>query len=101
MCILSSGVDSGTFGRKPKLKISDSRFQIPDSRHALLRSGEFAQAANILRVGHAERGGCASRGDTALDLDEVVVRPVRAWEASRYQELKRQHHYLGVLPKIS
>jgi hypothetical protein len=36
-----------------------------------------------------------------LELHEVVVRPVRACEEARYQELMRQHHYLGALPKIS
>jgi len=36
-----------------------------------------------------------------LDLCEVVVRPVRSWEESRYQDLMQQHHYLGSLPKIS
>jgi hypothetical protein len=36
-----------------------------------------------------------------LDLYEVVVRPVRSWEESRYQDLMQQHHYLGSLPKIS
>jgi len=35
-----------------------------------------------------------------LDLREIVVRPVRACEEPRYQELLRQHHYLGALPKI-
>jgi hypothetical protein len=36
-----------------------------------------------------------------LDLREVVVRPVRSCEERRFQELMRQHHYLGALPKIS
>lgn len=36
-----------------------------------------------------------------MDLEEVVVRPVRAAEEGRYQELMRHHHYLGALPKIS
>jgi len=36
-----------------------------------------------------------------VDVGEIVVRPVRAWEEARYQELMRQHHYLGALPKIS
>jgi len=35
-----------------------------------------------------------------VDLGEVVVRPVRACEEARYQELMQQHHYLGALPKI-
>jgi hypothetical protein len=44
---------------------------------------------------------CASQGDTPLDLREIVVRPVRCGDQPRYQELMRQHHYLGALPKIS
>jgi uncharacterized protein DUF4338/DDE family transposase len=36
-----------------------------------------------------------------LELREVLVRPVRAAEERRYQELLQQHHYLGGLPKIS
>jgi len=40
-------------------------------------------------------------GERAVDLREIVVRPVRAGEEGRYQELMRQHHYLGALPKIS
>ena len=44
---------------------------------------------------------CASPGDTPLDLREIVVRPVRSCDEPRYQELMRQHHYLGALPKIS
>jgi Domain of unknown function (DUF4338)/DDE_Tnp_1-associated len=36
-----------------------------------------------------------------LDLHEIVVRPVCSGEEARYQELMRQHHYLGALPKIS
>jgi len=38
---------------------------------------------------------------TALNLWEIVVRPVRPTEEQRYQELMREHHYLGSLPKIS
>jgi hypothetical protein len=34
------------------------------------------------------------------ELREVVVRLVRSGEQSRYQELMREHHYLGDLPKI-
>ena len=45
--------------------------------------------------------GGASPGDTALDLQEIVVRPLRSSDEPRYQELMRQHHYLGALPKIS
>src|SRR5271157_1429786 len=44
---------------------------------------------------------CTPAGDSSLDLGEVVVRPVRAGEESRYQDLMQQHHYLGGLPKIS
>jgi len=40
-------------------------------------------------------------GERAVDLREIVVRPVRTGEEVRYQELMRQHHYLGALPKIS
>jgi len=36
-----------------------------------------------------------------MDLREIVVRPVRAGEEARYQELMQQHHYLGALSKIS
>ena len=36
-----------------------------------------------------------------MELDEVVVRPVRSCEEAGYQELLRRHHYLGALPKIS
>jgi hypothetical protein len=35
-----------------------------------------------------------------LDLKEVQVRPVRSTEEQRYQELMRDQHYLGDLPKI-
>src|SRR6266568_3511597 len=41
------------------------------------------------------------KGGYAVDLGEVVLRPVRAGEEARYQELMQQHHYLGALPKIS
>jgi len=37
----------------------------------------------------------------ALNLREIMVRPVRATEEQRYQELMQEHHYLGCLPKIS
>jgi len=40
-------------------------------------------------------------GDTSLDLREIVVRPIGSGDEPRYQELLRQHHYLGALPKIS
>ena len=36
-----------------------------------------------------------------MDLREVIVRPLRSFEESRYQDLMQQHHYLGALPKIS
>ena len=36
-----------------------------------------------------------------MDLHEIFVRPIRAGEEPRYQELMQQHHYLGALPKIS
>jgi hypothetical protein len=36
-----------------------------------------------------------------LKLSEVLVRPVRAVEERRFQELMQEHHYLGALPKIS
>ena len=35
-----------------------------------------------------------------MNLWEIVVRPIRAFEEERYQELMREHHYLGSLPKI-
>jgi hypothetical protein len=35
-----------------------------------------------------------------LNLKEVQVRPVRSTEEPRYQELMRDQHYLGDLPKI-
>ena len=37
----------------------------------------------------------------ALDLREIVVRPVHPFEEQRYQKLMQEHHYLGSLPKIS
>ena len=36
-----------------------------------------------------------------MELDEIVIRPVRASEEARYEELMQRHHYLGALPKIS
>jgi hypothetical protein len=36
-----------------------------------------------------------------LDLREIVVWPIGSGDEPRYQELLRQHHYLGALPKIS
>jgi hypothetical protein len=39
--------------------------------------------------------------DTLLELHQIVVRPITSSEEQRYQELMRQHHYLGALPKIS
>lgn len=35
-----------------------------------------------------------------MNLREILVRPVRSSEERRYQDLMRQHHYLGALPKI-
>ena len=35
-----------------------------------------------------------------MNLKEVLVRPVRAFEEERYQELMEEQHYLGSLPKI-
>lgn len=37
----------------------------------------------------------------ALDLREIMVRPVHPFEEQRYQELMQRYHYLGSLPKIS
>jgi hypothetical protein len=42
-----------------------------------------------------------SQEDAALNLCEVMVRPVRGCEELRYRDLMQQHHYLGALPKIS
>lgn len=38
--------------------------------------------------------------DTLSILREIVVRTVRRCEEGRYQDLMREHHYLGALPKI-
>lgn len=35
-----------------------------------------------------------------MRLQEVTVRPVCAFEESRFQDLMQSHHYLGALPKI-
>jgi hypothetical protein len=35
-----------------------------------------------------------------VDLWEVLVRPVRPFEAQGYPEQMQEHHYLGSLPKI-
>ena len=35
-----------------------------------------------------------------MRLQEVIVRPVCASEESRFKDLMRSHHYLGLLPKI-
>jgi hypothetical protein len=35
-----------------------------------------------------------------LNLQEIVVRPVRPFEETHYQEQMQRHHYLGSLPKI-
>ena len=45
---------------------------------------------------HPESVDSASRPG----LREMVVRLIRSSEQPRYQELMRQHHYLGDLPKI-
>jgi len=37
---------------------------------------------------------------TALNLKEILVRPVRRFEEKRYQALMQAHHYLGAMPKI-
>lgn len=50
---------------------------------------------------YGESPSCPSREDSALDLYEVIVRPVRSCEEPRYQALMQEHHYLGSLPKIS
>jgi len=49
----------------------------------------------------AESRSCTALGGCRLDLGEVVVRPVRCLDESRYQELMQQYRYLGALPKIS
>jgi len=36
-----------------------------------------------------------------LNLLEIFVRPVCAFEEQRFQKLMQEHHYLGALPKIS
>ena len=35
-----------------------------------------------------------------MNLQEIVVRPVRPFEETHYQEQMQRHHYLGALPKI-
>lgn len=35
-----------------------------------------------------------------MNLQEILVRPVRAFEESHYQQQMQKHHYLGCLPKI-
>jgi hypothetical protein len=37
---------------------------------------------------------------TALNLCDVLVKPVHPYEEPRYQQLMQAHHYLGSLPKI-
>lgn len=37
---------------------------------------------------------------SALNLWEILVRPVFSFEEPRFQELMREHHYLGGAPKI-
>lgn len=36
-----------------------------------------------------------------FDLSEVSIRPVQRSEEQRFQQLMKDHHYLGALPKIS
>ena len=40
------------------------------------------------------------RETTALNLKEILVRPVQRFEEERYQALMQAHHYLGAIPKI-
>ena len=40
------------------------------------------------------------RGLSVLNLQEIVVRPVRPFEEPHYREQMQKHHYLGFLPKI-
>ncbi len=35
-----------------------------------------------------------------MSLKQILIRPVKRSEESRYQELMQAHHYLGALPKI-
>ena len=39
-------------------------------------------------------------GRIVVNLSQIIVRPVRPSEESRYTELMQRHHYLGALPKI-
>ena len=39
-------------------------------------------------------------GLNVLNLEQIVVRPVRPFEEPQYQEQMQRHHYLGFLPKI-
>ncbi len=54
----------------------------------------------LLRMSYKELGHMDSEV-TALDLREIMVRPVHSFEEQRYQKLMQEHHYLGSLPKIS
>ena len=49
---------------------------------------------------HVRMLRCTWRGATALNLQEIIVRPVRSFEERRYEQLMGEHHYLGFLPKI-
>jgi hypothetical protein len=40
------------------------------------------------------------RGLSVLNLQEIVLRPVRPVEEPHYREQMQKHHYLGFLPKI-
>ncbi len=39
-------------------------------------------------------------GIHALNLQEIIVKPVQSKEQERFQSLMKAHHYLGALPKI-
>lgn len=54
----------------------------------------------FLHEAYPKHGGYFAPGDAGLELGEIVVRPVLSGEQGRYQELMREHHYLGALPKI-
>jgi hypothetical protein len=40
------------------------------------------------------------RGLSVLNLQEILVRPVRPFEEPHYRKQMQKHHYLGFLPKI-
>ena len=39
-------------------------------------------------------------GESSLNLQHLLVRPVEHCEEDRYCQLMQVHHYLGALPKI-